>query len=284
YSGFNFRKVDSDVSYYIYAPFVYKLFIKDTSLIRIAGLHGFILAIKLSDPVIWNINPIKFIKIHGLKSAIAYYYYKMLKNIELMSFTNIHIINPFMKNFLSEKLNYKTIYVPIWTNIKRVNKDEFNKFTILILGANNFTKGRDICEKIIYHLRANKDIQFISNININNPYVKNVGYIKEEKLAEILSRAHVLLYPARLDTFGLSIIEALNCGTPVVTSNILAHKIFNYPVILSSTIYEYVKNLRMLYYIWKSGSYHEIRKKAILEGRKYCKDNVFPKYRKIFKC
>jgi glycosyltransferase involved in cell wall biosynthesis len=45
------------------------------------------------------------------------------------------------------------------------------------------------------------------------------GYVPEEDLAPIYSRALMFLYPSLYEGFGLPPLEAMQCGTPVITSN-----------------------------------------------------------------
>lgn len=42
------------------------------------------------------------------------------------------------------------------------------------------------------------------------------GFVDEQKKAELLSKAHVLLFPAVREGFGLVVLEANSCSTPVV--------------------------------------------------------------------
>src|SRR5437016_287552 len=49
--------------------------------------------------------------------------------------------------------------------------------------------------------------------------VKFLGYVPRADLPEIFSGATALVYPSLLEGFGLPIIEAMACGTPVITSN-----------------------------------------------------------------
>jgi glycosyltransferase involved in cell wall biosynthesis len=48
--------------------------------------------------------------------------------------------------------------------------------------------------------------------------VEFVGYIPDEGLAEEYRRADMLVYPSIYEGFGLPVLEAMACGTPVVTS------------------------------------------------------------------
>ncbi len=49
------------------------------------------------------------------------------------------------------------------------------------------------------------------------------GYIEEEDLPVIISKASLFLFPTLYEGFGLPIIQAMACGTPVLTSNINPH-------------------------------------------------------------
>jgi glycosyltransferase involved in cell wall biosynthesis len=48
------------------------------------------------------------------------------------------------------------------------------------------------------------------------------GYVSAEDRVALLSGARALVYPSLYEGFGLPILEAMACGTPVVTSNISA--------------------------------------------------------------
>lgn len=64
--------------------------------------------------------------------------------------------------------------------------------------------------------------------NTNNKYqitnVKCTGYVPTEDLVALYSGATALIYPSLYEGFGLPIIDAMNCGCPVITSNIGATK------------------------------------------------------------
>ena len=46
------------------------------------------------------------------------------------------------------------------------------------------------------------------------------GFIDEEDLASLYSNAHAFVYPSFYEGFGLPPLEAMQCGTPVITSNV----------------------------------------------------------------
>lgn len=49
--------------------------------------------------------------------------------------------------------------------------------------------------------------------------VRFLGYLRHSELAYVYGRADVFVYPSLLETFGLTLLEAMACGVPVVCSN-----------------------------------------------------------------
>jgi glycosyltransferase involved in cell wall biosynthesis len=45
------------------------------------------------------------------------------------------------------------------------------------------------------------------------------GYLPDEQLAKLTAGAYALVYPSWFEGFGLPVIEAMQAGTPVITSN-----------------------------------------------------------------
>ncbi|HEY7821085.1 MAG TPA: glycosyltransferase family 1 protein, partial [Vicinamibacteria bacterium] len=50
-------------------------------------------------------------------------------------------------------------------------------------------------------------------------HVARLGYVAEEDLAALYSNAELFVYPSLYEGFGFPVIEAMACGTPVLTSN-----------------------------------------------------------------
>ena len=56
----------------------------------------------------------------------------------------------------------------------------------------------------------------------NTTTARYLGYIPEPDLAPLTAAAAIFAYPSLYEGFGLPILEAMACGTPVVTANVTA--------------------------------------------------------------
>lgn len=52
------------------------------------------------------------------------------------------------------------------------------------------------------------------------PHVIEIGYVPDEDLPHLYSAAHCFVFPTLWEGFGIPVIEAMACGTPVITSNL----------------------------------------------------------------
>src|SRR5258705_49610 len=63
--------------------------------------------------------------------------------------------------------------------------------------------------------------QNISRLGLAD-HVIEPGHVKQEHLPALYGAAEMLVFPSLFEGFGFPVIEAMACGTPVVTSNISA--------------------------------------------------------------
>ena len=64
----------------------------------------------------------------------------------------------------------------------------------------------------------NKEIMKIINDNKKN--IHYLGFVSDDKLAKLYNLASLFIFPSFYEGFGLPPLEAMACGTPVVTSNL----------------------------------------------------------------
>jgi glycosyltransferase involved in cell wall biosynthesis len=81
--------------------------------------------------------------------------------------------------------------------------------------------------KIPHHLvivgekgwRYKSDLELVNKLGLGKS-VLFPGFIKEDDLTAVYNIADVFVFPSLYEGFGLPVLEAMACGTPVVTSNI----------------------------------------------------------------
>ncbi|PIR77527.1 MAG: hypothetical protein COU30_01945, partial [Candidatus Magasanikbacteria bacterium CG10_big_fil_rev_8_21_14_0_10_38_6] len=53
----------------------------------------------------------------------------------------------------------------------------------------------------------------------HDPYIQYLGYVSAEDKPTLYTRARVFLFPSLYEGFGFPVLEAMACGTAVITSN-----------------------------------------------------------------
>ena len=104
-------------------------------------------------------------------------------------------------------------------------------------------KGFDIWQET-KELMNEQDIDFVES-----------GGLTEQGVSEFLSSSHVVLVPARVDTFGLSIVEAAMCKSIPVVSSLLAHRALGLPLFYADTAECCVRRILEVKEMWEHDCY-----------------------------
>jgi glycosyltransferase involved in cell wall biosynthesis len=279
------HSVVADVVYLIYSPFISLLPIKLRAPV-IASIHSDLLIPELQDISAFTCDPITLLKRLGLLGAFSYYSRRVMK-VELRRFDALHIYPCLMG-----KVSHKRFFVIppfIDADFFKPTTMKSEEFVVLFVGRRIYQKGWDVFLTVARLVkRMGLRMRFYATGGRKGEVVNGVeslGYVSEEELRDVYSAAHVVLYPTRTDTWGQVILESLACGTPVITSDILAHRIPNLPVILAHGMADVVRHLIHLYrmYHHERESYFELCKRcreAVVKF--YDEDVVAPRYLKMF--
>ena len=268
-------KIDADVAYVVYTPFLWRNF--KFLCPTIAGLHSPLL-FPSKEAFSTFSNPILTIKrYYSLKYAASFWASIFFKNFDLSKFDAVRVLNSCFK------VRHKRIYcVPDWVNtriFKIRSKLKSENFTVLFCGRHHWEKGFDIYLKVATILkRRGYKMRFICTGEGTGP-VQGKGFMEDEELARTYSESHLVLYPSRMDTVGGVIIEAAACGTPVITTPILAH-LLKLPLFYASNVKEFVESSIKIYTLWMNEreKYYKIANDFHEMAMYYSVDKIFPKF------
>ena len=279
YKESSFHRFDADVTYFIYIPVLWRAF--KTSSPKIAGIHAPPLAPDLLSPEVLPKRLAQFLRLNGVEFAAPYLYFKKFGRRELKNFDAVHLVNPSMN------IPHRAVYkIPnfVDTSFFKPCAEKSEKFTVLFVGRISWRKGFDLFLGVAKRFRKFGDIEFVTTGRVRSNLVRSLGYVDEEDMPRLYSSAHLTLYPSRVDTLGLVILESLACGTPVLTTPIRAHTALGLPLLYGSSVGELAKNVKAVYTSWEKGEYWSLFGKvreAVVEN--YDVGKVLPKFEMMLK-
>lgn len=203
--------------------------------------------IKTGAPIVWQMNDLPIYKANfkNLKNIIKFFlspirgdkkhirYIRKIDKIVVMDYLN--------KNKLKDNLGLESIVVRNGLDIKKFRFNERTLFDnkLKILSNGIFFPWRRI-EDLVEALRIIKDkgIEFeLNHVGTDircKLYAQKIykmvkkfglsdcvvfhGHTSEEKLIELYSASDVFVFPNYPQTWGLTVFEAMGCGTPVIVS------------------------------------------------------------------
>lgn len=165
--------------------------------------------------------------------AARLYHRSVIKNYETRSFRQANAITA-VSRFTAQSLerlgidNAEVIYnwvdterfVPT-TGMARINAS--GPFRLLFVGNLSHRKGADLLPAIMAQLGEGYELRFTAGLRAHEIKPQNgmvaLGRLSESQLIAEYQRCDALLFPSRFEGFGYSVLEAMACGKPVITSN-----------------------------------------------------------------
>lgn len=125
---------------------------------------------------------------------------------------------------ISEK---KLLTIPYGTDISLLSSRKIKKHTkklrVLFTGTPSYEKGIAVIEKAIQKLdncmfifAGSMTPELNKLLELYKGKVKYVGYLHREKLVNTYQQSDIFILPSFSDSFGLSVLEAMACGVPVI--------------------------------------------------------------------
>jgi len=175
----------------------------------------------------------------SLYQMMGWYYRRFVVPRILKKCSKIITVSNFEADRISNALKLPAnkliaVYNGVGNHFKKVENCE--KRHIFFLGNTDPKKNTERVLKAysIYLDKSERKLPLLI-ADLKGPYIKEIldkishpelidhiipsGYIYNSDLPKIYSEAFVFLYPSLRESFGIPILEAMACGTPVITSN-----------------------------------------------------------------
>jgi len=134
------------------------------------------------------------------------------------SFRNIDTRSPRIEEWLKAHRIRSPFVLTVGNLEPRKNLQRLFEAFCQVLGADS---GEEKPQMVIVgksYWRGHETKQIVESLGIGD-HVRFTGYVSNEELNWLYNAASVFVYPSLYEGFGLPVVEAMACGTPVIASN-----------------------------------------------------------------
>ena len=127
-----------------------------------------------------------------------------------------------------------------------------------------------------------KDKHFIQSNGLEDS-IKYLGYLDKQALVKIYNAASVLVAPSLHEGFGITILEAMACGTPVITSNVSAmpEVVNDSGILVDPNSPQAIADA--VFSLYKAPVYYnELREKGIKRSRAFVREKIAEQMAKVY--
>jgi len=133
----------------------------------------------------------------------------------------------YRKDYPESRSKILPIYNWLDEEVFRMERSIWNKgsgFILLFVGNNDKRKGFDLLPAILERLDDGFELWYTSGGRHKERAIQDVrarclGRLSDTALVEAYNQADALLFPSRFEGFGYTVLEAMACGLPVITTN-----------------------------------------------------------------
>ncbi|MGB9940899.1 glycosyltransferase family 4 protein [Methanosarcina sp.] len=150
-------------------------------------------------------------------------------------------------------------------------KNRIPQVKLLKVGTPNYIGVREKLLKQIETLNLQKDVIF-------------VGYLSERELAELYNAVDLFVFPSLYEGFGMPPLEAMACGTPVITSNTSSLPEVVGDAAIQADPYNVEKFVEEMYEVLTNEEFkEEMTRKGLKRSKIFSWDNSAKKTLKVYK-
>jgi glycosyltransferase involved in cell wall biosynthesis len=196
--------------------------------------------------LVFDLTPVLFRDTHSVQSNFVHKYIlpRTLRNADKIIAISQNTKNDLIKHFNIPEDKIRVVYLAVNNNYKPVSneevkrvKDKYNPNSPFILYVGTLEPRKNIVRLIdAFHRLKQKEIPHklviagkkgwkyenifgeIEKLKLKDDVIFT-GYVSDEDLPALYNAADLFVYPSIYEGFGLPPLEAMACGTPVITSN-----------------------------------------------------------------